>query len=132
MTRQDVIEIVLNSSSELENSYYLLQDLYKISIFSSYETFDNDISNWMDNVKEYNIKEFKKVLLTYKEWKKEIRNSFIIDEVTGKRLTNGFIEGKNNICKVIKRNAFGFKDFSTLRNKILYSNTKKLLIKNTK
>ena len=132
LTRQDVIEIVLNSSSELENSYYLLQDLYKISIFSSYETFDNDISNWMDNVKEYNIKEFKKVLLTYKEWKKEIRNSFIIDEVTGKRLTNGFIEGKNNICKVIKRNAFGFKDFSTLRNKILYSNTKKLLIKNTK
>ena len=69
-------------------------------------------------------------MYTYKEWLKEIRNSFIIDEKTHKRLTNGFIEGKNNICKVIKRNAFGFKSFEHMRNKILYTNTNKLIIKN--
>lgn len=39
-------------------------------------------------------------------------------------MTNGFIEGKNNYCKVIKRIGFGYKDFDTLRAKILYSNAK--------
>ena len=130
LTRQDIIETVINSDSELESAYWLLQDLYKISIYSSYESFDQDIKDWFEKVYESKIKEFKKVMYTYKEWLKEIRNSFIIDEKTHKRLTNGFIEGKNNICKVIKRNAFGFKSFEHMRNKILYTNTNKLIIKN--
>lgn len=130
LTRQDIIETVINSDNELENAYWLLQDLYKISIYSSYESFDQDIKDWFEKVYEYNIKEFKKVMYTYKEWLKEIRNSFIIDDKTHKRLTNGFIEGKNNICKVIKRNAFGFKSFEHMRNKILYISTNKLYIKN--
>ena len=43
--------------------------------------------------------EFKKTTLTYKSWINEITNSFIIDPVTHKRLSNGFIEGKNNFVK---------------------------------
>ena len=68
------------------------------------------------------LPELKKVALTYKSWIKEIVNSFIINPVTKTRMTNGFIEGKNNFCKVIKRIGFGFKDFDTFRAKILYSN----------
>ena len=118
------------SDNELENAYWLLQDIYKISVYSSYESFNDDINEWFEKVHEYNIPEFKKAMYTYKEWLKEIKNSFIIDDKTHKRLTNGFIEGKNNICKVIKRNAFGFKSFEHLRNKILYTNTNDLIIKN--
>ena len=130
LTRQDIIETVINSDKDLENAYWLLQDLYKISVYSSYESFNEDINEWFEKVYEYNIHEFKKVMYSYKEWLKEIRNSFIIDDETHKRLTNGFIEGKNNICKVIKRNAFGFKSFEHLINKILYTNTNDLIIKN--
>ena len=130
LTRQDIIETVINSDKELENAYWLLQDLYKISVYSSYESFEQDIKDWFEKVYESKIKEFKKVMCTYKEWLKEIRNSFIIDDKTHRRLTNGFIEGKNNICKVIKRNAFGFKSFDHLRNKILYISTNKLYIRN--
>ena len=128
VTRQEILEIIFNSSLEIDNAYWLLQDLYKISIFSSFDSFYKDINEWFDKVREANINEFKKVMNTYRDWFKEIRNSFIIDDITKKRLTNGFIEGKNNISKVIKRIGFGYKKFDNLRNRILYSN-KELAIK---
>lgn len=122
---QTVIEYCVNNDRELEEAYDLLQQLYKISTYSSYETANHDILEWCDKVfqSEYNLSEFKKTALTYKSWIKEIVNSFIIDSVTHKRLTNGFIEGKNNFCKVIKRIGFGYSDFDLFRFKIL--NTKK-------
>ncbi|HHX66676.1 MAG TPA: transposase, partial [Gallicola sp.] len=42
---------------------------------------------------------FKSVAATYKVWLNEIVNSFIINPKTNKRMSNGFIEGKNNLCK---------------------------------
>ncbi len=53
-------------------------------------------------------------------WIKPIVNSFIIDIETKTKLTNGFIEGKNNMIKTIKRVGFGFKDFDIFRAKILH------------
>ncbi|HHX00459.1 MAG TPA: transposase, partial [Acholeplasmataceae bacterium] len=70
---------------------------------------------------------FKSVAATYKVWLNEIVNSFIINPKTNKRMSNGFIEGKNNYIKVIKRIGFGFKDFETFRAKILYTNSKNKL-----
>ena len=52
---------------------------------------------------------------TINNWLEYIVNSFI-DE----RYTNGFTEGTNNKIKVIKRNAFGYKNFSFFRKRILY------------
>jgi len=34
--------------------------------------------------------------------------------------TNGFTEGVNNKIKVIKRNAYGIRNFSRFRNRILH------------
>lgn len=129
LTRQAILEFTTNNNDELDKAYWLLQDLYYISIFSSYETIYKDLNEWFDKVNESDIREFKKVMTTYREWFKEIRNSFLIDDITKKRLTNGFIEGKNNICKVIKRVGFGYKKFANLRNRILYEN-KELIINN--
>jgi len=126
MTVDDIIEYLVNNDGDLEEGYNLLQDLYKISKLSTYETARNNILDWIEKVKNssYQIKEFNSVILTYKSWIKEITNSFIINPKTNKRMTNGFIEGKNNYCKVIKRIGFGYKDFDTFRAKILYSNAK--------
>ena len=43
----------------------------------------------------------------------------ILDSFT-KPLTNGFIEGCNNKIKVLKRNAYGYRDFNRFRNRILH------------
>ena len=77
-------------------------------------------------VKNSILEEFKSVVLTYKSWIKEITNSFLFDPVTKKRITNRFIEGKNNFYKVIKRVGFGYKNFDLFRARVLYiSNNKK-------
>ena len=47
-------------------------------------------------------------------WYSGIANSF------DPPITNGFIKGCNNKIKVRKRNAFGCKNFSRFRNRILH------------
>lgn len=126
-TLESVIEYCINYDSDFEEAYTLLQKLYYISRYSSYETARKDILKWCELVErsEKIIPEFKKVALTYKSWLNEIVNSFIIDKVTHKRLNNAFIEVKNNFCKVIKRVGFGYSDFDVFRYKILIANNKK-------
>lgn len=128
MSYQEIIEYIINFDKSIEEGYNLLQDLYKIAKQTPYNEAEQAILRWCDQVSnsEYKLKEFKSVVLTYKSWIKEITNSFLFDPVTKKRITNGFIEGKNNFCKVIKRVGFGYKNFDLFRARVLYiSNNKK-------
>lgn len=125
-TYQSVIEYCINKDSEFEEAYTLLQELYKIAKYSTFENARKNILDWCDKVdkSEFDLKEFKKTALTYKSWINEITNSFIIDPITHTKLSNGFIEGKNNFCKVIKRIGFGYSDFDVFRYKIINTNKK--------
>src|SRR5690554_2593995 len=129
LTLNEIIEYILNRDKDMETGYFLLQDLYKIAKQSTYETARKDLKEWIEKVNEYNstVNYFKSVAATYKVLLNEIVNSFIINPKTNKRMSNGFIEGKNNYIKVIKRIGFGFKDFETFRAKILYTNSKNKL-----
>ena len=64
-------------------------------------------------VKQANIPEFQRTISTFQNWQNEILNAFAFG------YSNGFVEGLNNLTKVIKRNAFGFRSFKRLRAKIL-------------
>lgn len=132
MTFQEIIEYCLNFDNDLEIAYEFLQDLYKIARLSTDTNARKNILDWCDKVEKCNSKlpELKKTALTYKSWINEISNSFIIHPKTKVRLSNAFIEGKNNFIKVIKRIGFGYKDFDTFRAKILYSNDKERPYKN--
>ncbi|MCK9471048.1 MAG: ISL3 family transposase [Bacilli bacterium] len=129
LTLNEIIEHIINKDGDLEEGYFLLQDLYKIAKQSTYDTAKHDLLEWIDRVNNYNstANSFKSVADTYKTWLNEIVNSFIINPKTHKRMSNGFIEGKNNYIKVIKRIGFGFKNFETFRAKILYTNSKNKL-----
>lgn len=124
MTFQEIIEYCINYDGDMEESYLLLQELYKIAKLSNYENARKDILNWCDKVEQskHKIPELVNVALTYKSWIDPIVNSFIINLVTKARMTNGFIEGKNNFCKVIKRIGFGYANFDIFRARILYAN----------
>lgn len=119
-TYQSVIEYCVNKDSEFEAAYLLLQKLYKIAKYSSFENARENILNWCEKIEnsKFNLIEFKRVALTYKSWINEIVNSFIINPVKHIRLSNGFIEGKNNFCKVIKRIGFGYSDLDVFKYKI--------------
>ncbi|WJV17004.1 ISL3 family transposase [Rossellomorea marisflavi] len=73
----------------------------------------NDLYDFYDAVDEAGIPEFQRAVQTLKNWQNEILNSFRY------AYSNGFLEGINNLTKVMKRNAFGFRSFPRFRAKIL-------------
>ena len=64
-------------------------------------------------VKDNELKEFNATLTMLANWSKYILNAFDCP------YSNGFTEGTNNKIKVIKRNAYGFRNFENFRNRIL-------------
>jgi len=60
--------------------------------------------------------EFKELLHTFANWREEILNYFDY------RITNGFVEGKNNRIKTIKRMAYGYRNMDNFRLRILAAN----------
>ncbi|WP_412677461.1 ISL3 family transposase, partial [Bacillus smithii] len=66
-------------------------------------------------IEESGLEEYQYMKRTFKNWEKEILNSFLFP------YTNGFIEGINNKIKVIKRMSYSIRNFKRLRNKVLCS-----------
>jgi len=64
------------------------------------------------------LPEFKELLGTLTNWRQEILNYFDC------RITNGFVEGKNNRIKTIKRMAYGYRNMANFRLRILATNSK--------
>ena len=62
------------------------------------------------------LHEFKRLLHTFANWREEILNYFDY------RITNGFVEGKNNRIKTIKRMAYGYRNMDNFRRRILVTN----------
>ena len=62
------------------------------------------------------LPEFKELLHTLTNWGEEILNYFDY------RITNGFVEGKNNRIKTIKRMAYGYRNMDNFRLRILAAN----------
>jgi transposase len=117
----DVLDRCLNLDDKLEEAYHLRSKILRIFENSTFENIDANMNAWIKEVDDSFIREYDSVVNTYLKWKQEIINSFIINPVTGKRMTNGAVEGTNNFCKVIKRISYGYKNFELLRAKILYS-----------
>jgi len=71
------------------------------------------IENWCEQVEYVGEKEFKKVVKMLKNWLEEITNSFDYE------YNNGYLEGKHNKIKTLKRVSFRMDNFESFRNRIL-------------
>jgi len=69
-----------------------------------------------DGIGNDSLPEFKELLHTLGNWREEILNYFDY------RITNGFVEGKNNRIKTIKRMAYGYRNMDNFRMRILATN----------
>jgi transposase len=72
----------------------------------------------MQTITERPLPEFKHLPPTLKKWRKEILNYFDY------RITNGFVEGKKDCIKTIKRMADGYRNLDNFRLRILATNFK--------
>ena len=71
-----------------------------------------------DKIEDNSLPEFKELLHMLTNWRGEILNYFDY------RITNGFVEGKNNCIKTIKRMAYGYRNMDNFRLRILAANSK--------
>ena len=69
-----------------------------------------------EKIANNSLPEFKELLPTLGNWREEILNYFDY------RITNGFVEGKNNRIKTIKRIAYGYRNMDNFRLRILAAN----------
>lgn len=69
-----------------------------------------------DNITGSHLPEFRLLLPMFSNWREEILNYF------DHRITNGFVEGKNNRIKTIKRMGYGYRNMDNFRMRILATN----------
>ena len=117
----EIIQTLLSIDDDLRRGYQLKELFLDIINHTTYEDAKRQLKDFIDLCKESKIEEFIEASNTIKNWLEYIVNSFI-----DKRYTNGFTEGTNNKIKVIKRNAFGYKNFYFYRRRILYIFNKKI------
>ena len=111
----DVREQLLNIHPELKQAYTLKELFLDLLSYSTYEYAKDEIEEWISVCEGCGIEEFEEASKTIKNWLPYIVNSFI-DE----RFSNGFTEGLNNKIKVIKRVAFGYRNFRFFRLRLMY------------
>ena len=110
----DQIESMLRISERLRQAYFMKNEFHKLMDCKNREDARKQLGIWNMMATGYNLPEFQACTRTFINWSEEILNSFEY------RFSNGYTEGVNNKIKVIKRNAFGVRDFKRFRNRILH------------
>ena len=105
--------ILNNFHDDLRTSYIFKEQLLDIAKLRSPALAKKLFAEWIANAETSHIPELVACAKTYLNWSTEICNSFEVP------FSNGVIEGTNNKIKVLKRMAFGFRNFFNFRTRIL-------------
>lgn len=98
MTEVDIVDYLLELGSELKASYNLYQSILYALQNKNYQLLENILNSDFKNVSKY-----------LKTSVNTLENSY----------NNGIMERNNNTCKLIKRIAFGFRNFRNFKARIL-------------
>lgn len=110
ITQYDIVQYLINTDEILNYTYNLYQGIIKSINKRDKEKFLNIIHN-VDN-KKLN-KYSKKAIKTFLNFEKYIINAFDYE------LSNGLVEGTNNVIKQLKHNACGYRKFSHFKARIM-------------
>jgi transposase len=83
---------------------------------STVETAEQGLDAWVTLVREHGPDPMRQALSAFTHWKQEILAFF---QFLPTRISNGFVEGKNNRTKTLMRQAYGYRNFQNLRLRIL-------------
>ena len=108
------VNIMLYASPILSTAHFYKEDFLKILDCKDRNAAKIAISEWINSALDCGIPQFEKCANTMLNWLSGILNSF------SSPITNGFTEGCNNKIKVLKRNAYGYRNFKRFRNRILH------------
>ena len=108
------VNAIFNASYDMLRAYRLKEQFYKIMECTDRETAKKLMSDWILDAQNSEIPEYFECSKTLVNWRTGILNSFDVP------YSNGFTEGCNNKIKVLKRNAYGFRNFDRFRKRILH------------
>lgn len=108
------VNIMLYASSNLSTAHFYKEDFLNILDCKDRTSAKKAMNDWINSASECGVPQIEKCAKTMLSWLTGILNSFS----TG--VTNGFTEGCNNKIKVLKRNAYGYRNFKRFRNRILH------------
>ena len=111
------LEVMLAHSQDLAAAYHLKELFYTFMASESRAEAIPRLRTFLLSAQASQLKEFNACLTMLANWSKYILNAFDCP------YTNGYTEGTNNAIKVIKRNAFGYRNFENFRNRIFLSLT---------
>ena len=111
MTEVDVVNYMLNQNKELNDTYEVYQSILYALQRRDYDLFNSIISEDYSNISDY----MKTTINTLREFKEHIKNTL------EQPYSNGVMERNNNTCKLIKRVAFGFRNFKNLKSRVLFA-----------
>lgn len=112
LSLQERLNYAFSLSPNLKSGYELYQSFLRIKDGINYDEKCKRFKDWLYDAQSSTIPEFNSAAETLLKWHKEILNSFKYT------YTNSATEGKNNKIKVIKRNAFGFRNLNNFINRI--------------
>lgn len=110
VSQYDIVQYIINTDDNLKCTYNLYQGIIKSIDKRDKQKFLSIIHN-VDNTKLN--KDTRKAIKTFINFEKYIINSFDYE------LSNGIVEGTNNIIKQLKHNACGYRKFSHLKARIM-------------
>lgn len=109
MTEVDVVDYILSQNDELKCTYDLYQNILYALQHKDYNLFRNIIDMEYENISSY----MQISLNTLRQFSSYIKNTL------ESPYSNGVMERNNNTCKLIKRIAFGFRNFKNFKSRIM-------------
>lgn len=114
---KDALILMLQQSEDLAVAYHLKELFYEFMACKGRAEAARKLRIFILAAQSSQLKEFHTCLTMLANWSNYILNAFDCP------YSNGYTEGTNNAIKVIKRNAFGYRNFENFRNRIFLSLT---------
>lgn len=111
--KEELNYILINYSESLRIAYREKEEILNIIQMAEKEKAIDRLNNWVKRNLKSDIPALKSCAKTYFNWITEIRNSLTVP------YSNGAMEGYNNKIKTLKRVAFGFRNFTHFKARIL-------------
>lgn len=113
----DAVNIMLKIAPDLIPAYLLKEKFLAFMDSPDSTTAKKRLSELMMHFNIQDVPEYKPCVTMLNNWSEYILNSFDYG------YSNSFTEGINNKIKVLKRIAFGYRNFDNFRKRILYTST---------
>ena len=111
--KEELNYILINYSEDLRIAYREKEEMLKIIQMTDKVKAVENLNNWVKRNLECGIPALQNCAKTYFNWITEIRNALKVP------YSNGPMEGFNNKIKTLKRVAFGFRNFTHFKARIL-------------